>query len=78
MTRVTCGRVGHIAFCIPLDDFDSGRRRLAENDIGIEREIAWPDGNHSIYFRDPAGDSVELAPPTLWNSPGYESAGPVG
>ena len=29
-------------------------------------EVPWPEGGRSIYFRDPAGNSLELAPPTLW------------
>ena len=28
----------------------------------------------SIYFRDPAGNSVEVAPPTLWQNGAYRSA----
>jgi catechol 2,3-dioxygenase-like lactoylglutathione lyase family enzyme len=35
-------------------------------DVRIEREIAWPGGGYSIYFRDPSGNSVELATPKLW------------
>jgi len=36
----------------------------------VEKEINWEDGGTSIYFRDPAGNSVELAPATLWNNLG--------
>ena len=26
----------------------------------------WPNGARSLYFRDPAGNSVEIAEPRLW------------
>jgi catechol 2,3-dioxygenase-like lactoylglutathione lyase family enzyme len=39
---------------------DDWRERLAANGIAIEHEQDWPQGTHSIYFRDPAGNSVEL------------------
>ncbi len=29
-------------------------------------EVNWDQGGTSLYFRDPAGNSIELAPPTLW------------
>ena len=34
--------------------------------VAIEAEVEWPSGGRSLYFRDPAGNVVELAPPTLW------------
>jgi catechol 2,3-dioxygenase-like lactoylglutathione lyase family enzyme len=64
---------GHIAFAVPLSDFAAWRARLAAAGVAIEQVITWPDGNESIYFRDPAGNSVELAPPTLWNGLGYSA-----
>lgn len=64
---------GHIAFAIPLGDFPAWRARLAAAGVEIEREVVWPDGHRSVYFRDPAGNSVELAPPTLWDGLGYRA-----
>ncbi|MGY8747155.1 MAG: VOC family protein [Pirellulales bacterium] len=59
---------GHIAFVISEDERDPWKTRLAEADIEIESEIQWDNGARgtSIYFRDPAGNSIELAPPNLW------------
>ena len=57
---------GHVAFATPADEIDSWRGRLAEHGVAIESEVEWPEGGRSIYFRDPAGNSLELAPPTLW------------
>jgi len=34
--------------------------------IAIESEITWPGGGRLIYFRHPAGNSVELATPKTW------------
>ena len=31
-----------------------------------EHEHLWPRGGRSFYFRDPAGNSVELATPRIW------------
>ncbi len=35
--------------------------------IAIEADFDWPNGAHSIYFRDPSGNSLEIAEPKLWN-----------
>ena len=56
----------HLAFAVPEDDLDSWRSQLFENGVEIETEVEWGHGGLSIYFRDPAGNSIELAPPTLW------------
>jgi catechol 2,3-dioxygenase-like lactoylglutathione lyase family enzyme len=57
---------GHIAFVIDESEVPSWRTRLGEFGIAIEAEVNWPSGGGSLYFRDPAGNVVELAPPTLW------------
>jgi catechol 2,3-dioxygenase-like lactoylglutathione lyase family enzyme len=44
---------------------------LRKAGVSIEREVDWDEGGRSIYFRDPAGNVVELAPPTLWSG-GWE------
>ena len=57
---------GHVAFAVPADELPAWRSRLRAKGVAIETEWTWPDGQVSVYFRDPAGNSVELAPPTLW------------
>ncbi len=57
---------GHIAFRIDESELESCRNRLRQFGIAIEAEVEWPTGGRSLYFRDPAGNVVELAPPTLW------------
>jgi catechol 2,3-dioxygenase-like lactoylglutathione lyase family enzyme len=61
---------GHIAFVIENDERDAWRERLRAHGIDIEREVEWPEGGTSIYVRDPAGNSVELAPPAIWGGLG--------
>ena len=57
---------GHVAFAVGQRELDHWRRRLAELEITIEQRIDWPHGASSIYFRDPANNSIELATPSLW------------
>jgi catechol 2,3-dioxygenase-like lactoylglutathione lyase family enzyme len=59
---------GHIAFVVTESELEDWRSRLAARGVAIEAEVEWPSGGRSIYFRDPAGNSVEFAPPTLWRS----------
>jgi catechol 2,3-dioxygenase-like lactoylglutathione lyase family enzyme len=57
---------GHLAFVASADELDAWRVHLQEHGVAIEMEVNWEQGGTSIYFRDPAGNSIELAPPTLW------------
>ncbi len=65
---------GHLAFAIGDHQVDLWRKRLDEYHVPIEQSIRWPQGGHSLYFRDPAGNSLELASPRIW---GLESDGHV-
>jgi catechol-2,3-dioxygenase len=57
---------GHVAFAVKSEDLAAWREQLRQAGVPIEREVEWDEGGHSIYFRDPAGNVVELAPPTIW------------
>ena len=57
---------GHLAFLARDDELDAWREHLRAHGVEIEMEVNWEQGGTSIYFRDPAGNSIELAPPTLW------------
>lgn len=59
---------GHAAFAVPGEDIELWKHHLAANHIEIEHEIDWPQGGRSIYFRDPAGNSIELAEPRIWQT----------
>jgi catechol 2,3-dioxygenase-like lactoylglutathione lyase family enzyme len=60
---------GHMAFAVHEADMESWRARLQAAGVPVETEIRWPGGGHSLYFRDPAGNSIELATPRLWGLP---------
>ena len=55
---------GHIAFRV--DQVDGVADELRANDVEIERTITWPSGGRSVYFRDPAGNSVEYVQGEIW------------
>jgi catechol 2,3-dioxygenase-like lactoylglutathione lyase family enzyme len=60
---------GHVALGIDRQDLDAWRTRLEQLSVPIEKEIDWPRGGKSIYFRDPAGNSLELVTPGCWGLP---------
>jgi len=57
---------GHVAFAATPEEIDAWRTHLAASGIAIESEIDWSGRGHSIYFRDPAGNSLEFASPGIW------------
>jgi catechol 2,3-dioxygenase-like lactoylglutathione lyase family enzyme len=57
---------GHVAFAVSEADLDGWRIRLQELAVPVEAEVVWPRGGRSLYVRDPAGNSVELATPGIW------------
>jgi catechol 2,3-dioxygenase-like lactoylglutathione lyase family enzyme len=60
---------GHFAFGIAAASLDTWRTRLHTLGVEIEKELEWPRGGKSLYFRDPAGNSVELITPGVWGLP---------
>ncbi len=58
---------GHVAFGMQPADIPAWRERLQAHQVAIEKEITWPSGGHSLYFRDPAGNSVELTMAQTWD-----------
>jgi catechol 2,3-dioxygenase-like lactoylglutathione lyase family enzyme len=60
---------GHFALGVKADDLDRWRRHLIGSGVAIEKELTWPRGGRSIYFRDPAGNLVELITPGVWGTP---------
>src|SRR5690625_1820111 len=58
---------GHICFSGCAEEIERWRETLAREGIEIEADFTWPQGGRSIYFRDPAGNSIEIAEPRIWN-----------
>ncbi|MDQ7053364.1 MAG: VOC family protein [candidate division KSB1 bacterium] len=59
---------GHVAFTIRPEDVDRWRAHLQAHHVEIESEVRWPSGGYSLYVRDPAGNSVELATADTWGT----------
>jgi catechol 2,3-dioxygenase-like lactoylglutathione lyase family enzyme len=60
---------GHFALGIEAEALDAWRKHLQGHGVTIEKEVEWPRGGRSLYFRDPAGNSVELVTPGVWGLP---------
>lgn len=58
---------GHLCFRVQAADFPIWISHLQRNRVRIEADFQWPGGARSIYFRDPAGNSLEFAEPRLWS-----------
>jgi catechol 2,3-dioxygenase-like lactoylglutathione lyase family enzyme len=56
----------HLAFTIEAEDEDAWTRRLGAANVAIESHVKWPRGGHSLYFRDPDRNLVELVTPGCW------------
>lgn len=59
---------GHLCLAASREEIALWRERLAAAGVDIEAEFDWPNGARSLYFRDPAGNSLELAEPRLWEA----------
>lgn len=57
---------GHLAFRVPERDMERWHAHLTAAGVPIEAEVRWPRGGYSLYMRDPAGNSIELATAALW------------
>ncbi len=57
---------GHLCFRASADEITAWRTHLEKEGVAIEADFEWPGGGRSIYFRDPAGNSLEFAEPRIW------------
>jgi catechol 2,3-dioxygenase-like lactoylglutathione lyase family enzyme len=57
---------GHVAFRVEPEELKAWRKRLHEHGVAIEKEFAFGNQPASIYFRDPDGNSLELAVSSIW------------
>ncbi len=58
---------GHFCFAANALEIAQWHDWLIAAAIPIEADFHWPGGARSIYFRDPAGNSLEIAEPRLWH-----------
>jgi len=57
---------GHLCFRATAPQIAAWSEALMADGVAIEADFHWPNGARSIYFRDPAGNSLEIAEPRLW------------
>jgi catechol 2,3-dioxygenase-like lactoylglutathione lyase family enzyme len=67
----------HVALAVAPGDLDAWRQHLEAAGVAVEHEATWGEDDageddaggaagRSLYVRDPAGHSVELAPAAIW------------
>jgi catechol 2,3-dioxygenase-like lactoylglutathione lyase family enzyme len=56
----------HFALEIDKDNYHNIKETVNKRGIKIEKEVLWADDINSIYFRDPAGNLVEIITHGMW------------
>jgi catechol 2,3-dioxygenase-like lactoylglutathione lyase family enzyme len=66
------GSVGAGHACLRARDgeYERWRERVAEHGIEIVHEHEWGERGRSFYFRDPAGNLLEIADSDIWPDSG--------
>ncbi len=64
---------GHLCFAGTEGEIERWKAHLQAKGVAIEADFHWPSsktdeprGGRSIYFRDPSGNSIEIAEPRIW------------
>lgn len=57
---------GHACLLAGEGGYDRWRERLGEAGVEIVHEHEWSAGMRSFYFRDPAGNLLEIASGDIW------------
>lgn len=57
---------GHVCFGASGENLAQWLTKLESLGVPIEADFEWPRGGRSIYFRDPAGNCLEIAEPRIW------------
>lgn len=56
----------HLAFEVPLDEYNAWKESLSKHKISIVHEQHWKDNLYSFYFYDPDQHLLEIVPPGIW------------
>jgi catechol-2,3-dioxygenase len=56
----------HFALEIDKQNYDTAKHMLNEKNVKIAKEVTWEKDTNSIYFRDPAGNLVEIITSGSW------------
>ena len=57
---------GHVCLVADSGEYEAVRERLAAAKVEITHDHDWPKGGRSFYFKDPAGNLLEVADSDLW------------
>lgn len=57
----------HMAFGVPLKDYEAWKARFNQLGITITHEHTWSSNIKSFYFEDPDGNVLEVVPDELWD-----------
>jgi catechol 2,3-dioxygenase-like lactoylglutathione lyase family enzyme len=57
---------GHVCLVAPEGGYEDWKERLTDAGVEVAHEEQWPSGKCSFYFRDPAGNLIEIADSDLW------------
>jgi catechol 2,3-dioxygenase-like lactoylglutathione lyase family enzyme len=63
-----CRGRGHVAWSAREEELDAWLKWLTEKGVKVN-DFYWPNGGRSLYFSDPAGNSLELTHPSIWGLP---------
>ena len=67
-THGACTSLSSIHFALEIEQagYEAAKNLLVQNKIAIEKEMSWGSGGKSVYFRDPAGNLVEIVTKGQW------------
>ena len=67
-THGVCTSPSSIHFALEIEQagYEAAKNLLVQNKIAIEKEMSWGSGGKSVYFRDPAGNLVEIVTKGQW------------
>jgi catechol 2,3-dioxygenase-like lactoylglutathione lyase family enzyme len=57
---------GHVCFVVEPASYQGWKSHLKAHGVKILKEVEWPGGLQSFYFRDPDDNLLEIANGDLW------------
>ncbi len=57
----------HFAFEVKRVDYDNQKAEIVSKGITIIDTMIWQNGQESFYFKDPAGNVLEIVPEGIWD-----------
>ncbi len=57
---------GHICFTVPPEGYEAWKKHLEAQGVEVIEETDWSRGVFSFYFKDPAGNVLEISNGDMW------------